>query len=58
MWMHHTWGPKFCSGTKGYDYNTQPNKLPAMARYPKLKGEGAFRNREKAFKMILKPLFF
>jgi hypothetical protein len=51
MWMHHTWGPKFRSGTKGYDYDSLPNMLPTAPRHSQAKGRGEFleRSEGKAF---------
>jgi hypothetical protein len=50
MWMHHTRGPRFRSGTVDYDCDTLPNKSPATSRCPKLEREGGFRkDEEKAF---------
>jgi hypothetical protein len=50
MWMHHTWGPKFRSGSKVYDYDTLPIKSPTTTRNPKLVGGESFtKGRGKAF---------
>jgi len=65
MWMHHTWGPRFHSGTIGYNRDTSPNRSPSTTRYPKLKEE-EFLGKRKAFvnsfenhfgNIVLNPLF-
>jgi len=60
LWMHHTWDPRFCSDTVGYDHDTLPNKSPAIAQYPKLRGRGEFleKTRKKPlYKIFGRPLF-
>jgi hypothetical protein len=50
MWMHHTWGPKFRSDTKGYDHGPLPIKSLATTRNPKLvRGESFMKGQGKAF---------
>ena len=59
MWMHHTQGLRFRSGTIGYDYDTLPNKSPTTIRYPKLRGRGEFQKRrgKGLYKWFGSPLF-
>jgi hypothetical protein len=60
MWMHHTWGPKFRSGTKGYDFDTLPNKSPATIASEAQRGGGRVfkKGRGKTFvKWFLKIMF-
>jgi hypothetical protein len=56
--MHHTWDPKFRSGTKGYDYDTLPIKFPATT-ISQARGRGEFLEKEgkSLYKMVLEVMF-
>jgi hypothetical protein len=53
-------GPKFRSGTKGYDHDPLPIRSPATTRNPKLVGGESFtKGRGKSlYKMVLEVMFW